>query len=83
METQRGKLELVVEGRKLLGQVQCRNHTNGGAEVWGQGRTKIHQYGWHGDDAWQHKARERIGVLNVKHLLYGQWGVSQSCRVGE
>ena len=52
METQRGKLELVVEGRKLLGQVQCRNHTNGGAEVWGQGRTKIHQYGWHGDDAW-------------------------------
>lgn len=31
----------------------------------------------------QHKARERIGVLNVKHLLYGQWGVSQSCRVAE
>lgn len=30
METRRGKLELDIEGRKELGQIQYRNHTSGG-----------------------------------------------------
>lgn len=35
METQRGKLELNVEGRKGFGHIQWRNHVNEGIELWG------------------------------------------------
>lgn len=52
METRRDKPELVIEGRKGLGQIQCRSHMNGGVEVWEHGRAGralTSEVGWHGN----------------------------------
>lgn len=86
MGTQRGKLELIVEGRKGFGQMQWRNCMNDSVEVWGHGRAGTEltaEFGWHGHDCVQLEAGENTGILNVRHVLWRRWGVIKSSRVGE